>query len=861
MLKSKTLRYSGLAILAVVIWACSSKQNTVLSRGYHATTTKYNILYNGQLAYDKGIETLKTKYHDDFYEILTVERMQPDEFAEVVKTDKDPNFQRAEEKAVKAAQMHSIYIAGTENNPQMDEAYMLLGKARYHDLRYVPALEAFNYITMKYPDSDVFYDAVVWSEKTNLRLKYDNLAIKNLKKVLKDEQLKGQTRADALATLAQGYINIQALDSAKVPLTEAIALTADKDEKARYTYILGQLNSRTNNKEAAIANFEEIIGYNYRVPRAYVINAYAEKFANQDPRTIDTVAFLKEYQSLLKDRENRPFHDVIFHQMGSLYNAYGNNKQAIGFYNRSLKKIKDNNYLKVANYRKLADIYYQTKLYETAGKYYDSTMVHMNPSTRAYLEVKRKRNGLIDVVQFEAIARENDSILRLVNMSEADRRAFLEKMLAEKRKNDEEKERAMASAGGNTGADGTGPVTFGASSSFYFYSQNALNKGKQDFTRKWGSRAQVDNWRWADEAVASNAQQTEENETIATDSTQMAQQEANATDMRYNTDFFLAQVPKDENEIAEIKKDRDNAYYQLGVLYSDRLEEYEIAAGRLEKLLTFSPDTRLIEPTKYHLYKIYLKIDPVKAQAMLEDLKTNHPDSQYTQVILNPNAKITFDDSPVDDYEKIYKMYSHGAYSEVLTELNTKIPTLLNSDMLSKYELLKATTVGKLNGLEDYQKALNYVALTYPNSSEGKEAQRIINSDLPKLQAMTFKMDLSRNLKMIYEVDYPLSPESEQLKEKLQRYANDRAHSGIQFSADMYADNKMFLVLHGIKSGNLAKSAQMYLEIEKDYGITQSPVLISSDDYAVVLIKKNWPEYIKARYPQNTNNTSANAEQ
>jgi hypothetical protein len=33
-----------------------------------------------------------------------------------------------------------------EENFQIDEAYLLLGKARYYDQRFIPALDAFNYI-------------------------------------------------------------------------------------------------------------------------------------------------------------------------------------------------------------------------------------------------------------------------------------------------------------------------------------------------------------------------------------------------------------------------------------------------------------------------------------------------------------------------------------------------------------------------------------------------------------------------------------------------------------------------------------------------------------------------------------------
>jgi hypothetical protein len=36
--------------------ACSTKKNTFLSRNSHALSTKYNILYNGQIGLDKGIK-------------------------------------------------------------------------------------------------------------------------------------------------------------------------------------------------------------------------------------------------------------------------------------------------------------------------------------------------------------------------------------------------------------------------------------------------------------------------------------------------------------------------------------------------------------------------------------------------------------------------------------------------------------------------------------------------------------------------------------------------------------------------------------------------------------------------------------
>lgn len=822
-----------------------------MTRAYHSTTTKYNILYNGQLAYDEGIETLKTKYHDDFNNILTVERIQPEKDAIIVQQERDPNFQRAEEKAVKAAQLHSIYVSEKEHNPQMDEAYMLLGKSRYHDNRYVPALEAFNYILLKYPDSDLYYDAQVWKEKTNLRLEYYNVAIKNLKKLLREDKFKNQTKSDALATLAQGYIHSDYLDSAKIPLREAIELTNNLDERARYIYILGQLNSKTGDKEAAIANFQRIIDYNHKVPRSYLINAYAGKFSNQDFKTVDTLVFLKEYNQLLKDRENRAYQDVIYNQMGTLYDLYGVAPKAIENYNKSLSKIKDNNYLKVSNYRSLADLYYKQKVYEMAGKYYDSTMVNMNPESREYLTIKHKRNNLIDIVKFEAIIKENDSILYLVGLSPDARKAQVDKFIEERKIVDAKQEAKEKAANAKVGSSAS-TLGLSGNSNFYFYTQNTVSSAKQDFKKKWGDRALTDNWRL--KSIASSSSNTA-NDLVEKDTEgKEVNGSENLEDMRYNANFFLSQIPTDPNEIKDMKKDRDNAYYQLGLIYSDRLQEYQIAADRLEKLLTLDPIPELIEPTKYHLYKIYSKLNPAKAELVLNDLKTNHPNSQYTKVLLDPNAKLELENSPIQEYERIYALYKNGALYETLELLEDRIPKIMNDGIVSKYEYLKAMTIGRLNGLEDYKKAMNYVLQTYPNSKEAAEAKRILNVEIPMLLQKSFKNDLSRNIKMIYEVDYPLSEESIELRNKLQRYANDRAHTGVKFSADMYSKNKMFFVLHGVKSGNIAKSAQMYLEISNDYGIKKTPTLISSEDYGVVLIKKNWDEYLKTQLPSTQNN-------
>src|SRR5690554_1580485 len=169
-----TLFLLAIAFLA----ACSRKKNTFLSRNYQAVTTEFNTLYNGEVAYANGKQQLALGYNDNFWEVLPVERIYVEEAeAKAPGASKNVDFNRAEEKAAKAIQKHSMYIDGREHNPQIDEAYMLLGKARYYYGRFIHALDAFDFILNRYPTSNNINVAKVWKAKTNSRLNNEEFAI------------------------------------------------------------------------------------------------------------------------------------------------------------------------------------------------------------------------------------------------------------------------------------------------------------------------------------------------------------------------------------------------------------------------------------------------------------------------------------------------------------------------------------------------------------------------------------------------------------------------------------------------------------------------------------------------------------
>ena len=852
-----------------ILIACSTQKDKFINRKFQALNTKYNVLYNGHIALDKGIEDLKTQYNDDFWGILPVERMVVSKENSLPgNKTKNPNFERAEEKATKAIQKRSMNIDGKEVNPQMDEAHLLLGKARYYDLRFVPALEAFNYVLYKYPESDRIYEVKIWREKTNMRMENDALAVINLRKLLREIKFKDQIFADANATLAQAFLNLEEKDSALVKLKIAKEFTKSKEEKARYTFITGQLLSEMNQKDSAFAAFQSVIDMKRKSPRRYIIQAHLQQAKQFDAKKGDTIAFLKKYKDLLEDRENRPFLDFINHQLALFYDNQDNHKMASKYYNASLKKRMQDQYLIASNYRNLATLNFDEAKYPTAGKYYDSTLTVLDARSREHKAIKKKRENLVDVIKYEAIATVNDSVLNLLSMSKEAQIAYFEKHISklkvedkkaaeilEKQKEKEEMKVSqsyldddspnMNSKSMNPPSDDFGPKS---TESFYFYNPSTVSYGKNEFRKKWGKRTLGDNWRWSQNAKSNDNNTDEEKENAVAagenESSLVAQEKL---EPRYTVDFYTSQLPAKQEDIDVLIKDRNFAYYQLGVIYKEKFKEYELAADKLEKLLNHNPEERLILPSMYNLFKIYEIINPRKALAIKQQILAKYPDSRYAQILSNDGLNTEqLRQTPEAKYKSLYDKYEKNTDVALLNEVESAVDLFTGDEIVSKFELLKANIVGKLKGVEEYKIALNFVALNYPNSEEGKSAESLLSKNIPYLQKLKFDGEKATSWKLIYKITDTISDNNKILIAKIKKFTTERTAESLGYSIDTYYMNEILLVVHGIPSEDKAKDIVTILKDYKDFKIQEPVVIASTENYKVIQIQKNLDAYIKS---------------
>src|SRR5690606_7073816 len=174
-----------------------------------------------------------------------------------------------------------------------------------------------------------------WREKTNMRLENPELAIRNLKRLIKQEELTDQEYADANAVMAQSHIDLNQPDTAIQRLKLAQALTRKKPEQGRYLFIIGQLYDRLGHRDSANYAYDRVIALRRKSPRVLMINAELGKIRNTPLTDANREPLLEFLTELEENRENRPFLDKIYREKAQVHLAYGQDSLALAYYNRS----------------------------------------------------------------------------------------------------------------------------------------------------------------------------------------------------------------------------------------------------------------------------------------------------------------------------------------------------------------------------------------------------------------------------------------------------------------------------------------------------------------------------------------------
>ena len=728
----------GIGVIFTMVFACSTKKDTVINRNYHALTTKFNVLFNGKEAFKIGLKAINETYEDNFWKQLPIEPLAFKE--EVLLTEKPKSgqfsgfdaapskketakatspFDRAEEKAVKAIQKHSMNIFEKERNRQIDDAYLLLGKARYYSQRFIPAIEAFNYVIENYPDASLINETKIWRAKANIRLDNERFAIESLKYLLiiKDTleaDLPDEIRERGYTALAMAYVQSDSMQKAKESLIKATKTNKNAVQAARNLFVLGQMYASENKPDSATTVFKRIVNFR-KAPDKFKIHAQIA-IAKNFPKDSSSVSLHKTLRKLIKNRDNRPYLDALYYQVGVLEEYKDSISLAVENYNKSLRAKNAKPTQKTYTYERLGNLYFKNNEVQLASSYYDSVLqVAENKTALRIRRVKRKFKNLAALIAYEKTVKTNDSILKLAAMPLENQKAYFQEYVNVLKKKDEAaaqqklNQLALGSSFGNS-------LQSTSKGEWYFYNGQSLSFGKTNFQKTWNNRALEDNWRWASKRA------------MNTSGTSVLKEAT--TSKRYDVPSYIASIPTDKIIIDSLKIGRNQGLYELGLIYKQQFVNLPLSIENLERLLTLNPAENQLLSIYYNLYQIFSTVKNKPKETYYKNkILTDYADTKFAQLIQFPNQKLTSEKSLSDiekTYKEMYYLYKEELFEEVAQKIDEILPKIQNSILIPKFELLKAYSLGKYMNKDAYLKAMQFVALRYRNSEEGKKAKQIV---------------------------------------------------------------------------------------------------------------------------------------
>ena len=548
-------------------------------------------------------------------------------------------------------------------------------------------------------------DAFLWRARTLLEQKeFDEVqALLNILKT--DPNFPKRLDGDLAEVLAySNYIRKRYPETIE-PLKLAISKSRNKVTKARMSYILGQLYLQLNQPDSAMDQFRNVIGLK---PDPMMDFQARLEIAKTNAETTGNVAqSIAGLHHMLRKQKFTRFRDGILYTMGTL--EYPKDPEAaIGYMKQSLKEPSDNLIQRTLTYKGIADIYYDQRKYLDAKNYYDSTAGVMTVDFADAATVITRKDVLTDVVAKLNLIHREDSLQRIAAMPPADREAYLSQIADTLKKAAAEKQRKELLAAANplenaTALDMKGGGAYGPKEEkgdWYFYNAAAKSAGYSEFKRRWGNRQPADNWRRSQNGVVNAANS---NAPIEIAEEAKAPGIENLPPDSITTATLAAGLPLTPEKLAASKTSVEDAWFDLGKLYHDKLENFPLAIETYDSLLILFPDHPRKPEVLYSLYIWHGKLNHT-AQA-----------NQYKNMVLSQYGNTNFADiirsgglKDVDAgkkkliseaYDSAYTEFLHGDYTAAMDRKKQADSTFGLNFLTPKFDLLEAMLIVKTDTL------------------------------------------------------------------------------------------------------------------------------------------------------------------
>ena len=707
----------------LLLSGCSTKKNTFTRRAYHNLTSHYNVYWNGQYSLREGDEQLKDNIKDDYTKVLRVYNYGTKTEAMAL----NPKMDRALQKTSICVQKHSMKFGGKERVRWIDDAYLVMAKAHFYKQDYISAKRTFDFVSSEFNYNDIALVANMWLIKTYIQTEQYSKAIAAIEllqsKTAGMQKLPKELVHNFDLTIADYYIATKDYRKAIDYLKSGIRETNDRELRLRAMFILGQIYMELDDANHAIEWFRKVIRKNPKYEMLFEAKMNMARMGSAG----NAKEMYRMLNRMLNESKNEEYVDRIYFAMAELAMREGDVDKAIGYYRASVANARTNQNQRAVSSLKVATILFDRNNYELSQAYYDTAVRAMTKETYPeYDSVANISQTLNVLVTNLAVIRDQDSLLRVVNMDSISRIKLIDKIIEDVIEQERiEKERAayeeqLALMGGGIGKTAVQPDDPKASGGWYFYNPTTLQNGFTEFSRKWGLRKLEDNWRISDKR---NINSGLADGGFGSDKEGDAKNDGDtAVITNHDRAFYLQDLPFSEEQQQEAHKQIVNALYNVGFIYLDRLSDYPRSIEAYERLDTRYPDNEYELPAWYALYKMYHdEKNTEKSDLYKSKILSKYPESSYANFILDPNyyKKLKEESQQASElYTKTYDAYQQGQFYRVRMNAERALELYASDTALApRFALLDAVARGRLETVDSMAYALLKVVQDYPTSS------------------------------------------------------------------------------------------------------------------------------------------------
>ena len=761
--------YILIAVVALValLASCSTEKNTSRSRWWHSFNARYNTYYNGSVAYIDASLEKENGNKDNFTEMIPMYTVGNKKSRELGKA----NYDKAIEKCEKAIKLHSItkrpewtkrrrkterdieWLSRKEYNPFLWKAWMLMGRSQFYQGAFDEAASTFSYMCRLYATQPAIYGrARAWLAKSYIEQDwlYDaEDVIRNMQR----DSIHWRAQKEWDFTYADYYIHTGDYDKAIPYLKKSIDHEMRKKQKARLCFLLGQLYAATGKNAEAYKAFKSVVRknppyeleFNARIAMTEVMGASQAK------------KMVGKLKRMAASDKNKDYLDQVYYAIGNIYLAQKDTMNAISNYEKGNKKATRSGIEKGVLLLKLGDLYWQQEKFSDAQRCYGEAIGLLDKDRKDYEQLSVRSKVLDELVPYTDAIHLQDSLQALAKMSEKDRNAAIDRVIAELKRQEKEQKRledeknaqqtmqrngAMGNRN-NTNRNNTAQTQQNnrQNAVWYFYNAMAVQQGKQAFEKLWGKRENTDNWQRVNKTVVGNLngdadmELTEEQKDsiakaeLAQDS--LEQLKDSAQNDPHKREYYLAQIPFTEDQVATSNLAIMDGLYNSGVIFKDKLDNLDLSKKQFTRLETQYPDFEQKADMYYHLFLLYSRLGQHDVAAgYVEKLKAEYPENQWTILLTDPYFKenaqfgVHIEDSL---YAATYDAFKADRLSEAKANAQisaTRFPLGENRDKFLFIGGLAKLNDGDSKGCVDDMKA---VVEKFPQSKLAEMAGMIVN--------------------------------------------------------------------------------------------------------------------------------------